>query len=383
MKKPQNKHHKEWKELPYEIEHPEDSFFSTSNQIINNIKRRLFGIQHKEQIHTIHQQNNRNKHEKIEKILHNTRNIANRLAYSAHNGRNWERDNIAKMQRWLLNQLDGGRSLEILLAETMIRLWNGFHFVPAKELDTEYKIDLISRLPVKEDDVIRSIAFGIQVTMANLQWESQKISNQNTEKRQITSHKKNFHNNKQKTKKEEQKGNINLYQEKYEQIKNLVPFLQSSKTQNDIHEKYGRLSIPQIIGYTVVNGRIQEILRSDLNPSMDYFRKWRKNNFKEDGLLDFFKKEFQDTMMVIANNILETERYILSKKFFDKSQKSFKWHIHFWENDKYEKIFNFSLNEKRVSLILKLNQEIIMKTTFFLTEADFKKLWDIHYNNNN
>lgn len=91
---------KKHKESPHELKHPEDSFFqkTATGQSINNVKRRLFGIQSAKAIHHL-QNDDKSRHEKISSVLHTTKNLANCLAYSAHNGRNWQRDNLTKMQR--------------------------------------------------------------------------------------------------------------------------------------------------------------------------------------------------------------------------------------------------------------------------------------------
>lgn len=223
-----SKTHEKIIEVPHEQRHPEGSFFS-ANKTISNIQMRLFGImQRGEKMKNITQENIDSKTKALSELLHNTKNLANILAFSSHNGRNWRNDGIFKMQRGLLNQLGGGRAMEVLFAEAMMRVTgknsNGYHFLPAKEMDLEYKMDMISRLPYRKNKKIETISFGSQITMARIPDDAEDKDNR--------------------------------YSEKLQQIKSIVPFLESSTTQKELFKKFGRLTIPQIISYVAINGSL-------------------------------------------------------------------------------------------------------------------------------
>lgn len=109
------------------------------------------------------------KNEYISDIIHNTQNLANILAYCSHNGKNWRKDGIQKMQDGLLKQFQSGRAMEVLLTEAMMntktKISDGVDFLPVKELDNNYKTDMISRLPYQNGH--RTFSFGTQITLAD------------------------------------------------------------------------------------------------------------------------------------------------------------------------------------------------------------------------
>lgn len=87
-------------EIPHERSFPEDSFF-TVRETISNIQRRLYGISHTtKEISNLRKTKNIDvKNEKLSQIIHQNENLSNIIAFSSHNGRNWQRDGILKMQR--------------------------------------------------------------------------------------------------------------------------------------------------------------------------------------------------------------------------------------------------------------------------------------------
>lgn len=80
------------------------------------------------------------------------------------------------------------------------------------------------------------------------------------------------------TKKDEEE--TNKYEEKFEQVKNITPFLHSKATRDEMTKKYGRLTIPDIICYTAINGKIGKKLWSDYRIGEKYFDRWKSRNYE-------------------------------------------------------------------------------------------------------
>lgn len=160
----------QWRENHKSIGHP---FFK--NGPTNEVQEKLFGI------HSI-QSLRIKKHirpmilaalesgafssDMVTQIIQMTRGRVQEFAYRAHNGLDWRGKSLKQMEKNLMLQLNGGRSMEILLAESLMRLDNGStHFLAARELDNFHKIDLFSQLTTEEKNPIN---FGIQVTMSHI-----------------------------------------------------------------------------------------------------------------------------------------------------------------------------------------------------------------------
>lgn len=264
-------------ETRYEQQNPESSFFkvSKSHQAISNIQRRLYGITPSvRQARNIVRDSKDIKIKSIEiaKILHKNKNLANQLAYSAHNGKKWTEKNTHAMQAGILNQLQSGRALEILLAEAMMRSeFQGYHFLPTLELDQNNKLDLISRIPhYSETHLTRptaigknhrksSIGFGHQVTMANLNDAPRNKTIPETEK--IKVHRRT--GKRVYEKKIPKKQPKNRYEEKLEGVRDIVPHFHETENREKILQEYGAIYVPDIIAYTAINGHIREALSQE------------------------------------------------------------------------------------------------------------------------
>lgn len=257
----------------------------------------------------------------------------------------------------------------------MIRTGNGYHFLPAKELDMEYKIDMMSRLPISYNGRIHSIAFGTQITMANMNAPS--IEDNKPLMPPLSRNKKRGYAPKSRTY-HDTHSKPDHYNAKYQQIQSLIPFLENTQTKREISEKFGRIFIPDIISYTAINGKIRDTLNNEYNPTLRYFREWRKTNFEKEGLLDFFKPDFQECMHHIADAILEAQQYILHPIFLQQSKKRIKKDTRFGEDREYKKTFIYSTETGIANVSLKYRGEMIMKTSFFLTPHTFSLLRDIH-----
>lgn len=144
-----------------------------SDKILSNITHRIYGIvrfealSHEEQNLLTNSPNSAILHENLTNILHNTKNLANILAYRSHNGVRWQCNSAHKMKQHLLHQFSGGRAAEIILCEAMMQSDpQGFHFFPVKELDLNYKTDMISRVPYHQNNALKTLAIGAQITTA-------------------------------------------------------------------------------------------------------------------------------------------------------------------------------------------------------------------------
>lgn len=89
----------------------------------------------------------------------------------------------------------GGRSMEIIFAEAMMRYFGeDFHFLPPKDMDLQSKIDFISRTKYRNPNSpkLETLPFGIQITLAkinkeryNIKLEQMKKVAQNLDKTEI------------------------------------------------------------------------------------------------------------------------------------------------------------------------------------------------------
>lgn len=324
---------------------PEISFFRENNNPISRIQSRIYGLlSHNENIKNIRESNNHNdrKNEKISNIIHETSHLSNLLAYASHNGKNWRRDGIRKMQDALLKQFQGGRAMEVLLTEAMMntkeKTGDGIDFLPVKELDLSFKTDMMTRLPYKQNNTTKTFSIGTQITLAEIGDEK--------------------------------------YENKHEQVKSSIPFIENNVTQAEIIEKYGRMYTTDMMSYIAINGSIREHMIKD-RPALNNFRKWRKNGFDSDGLLDYFPKNFQEKMKIIAENVFETQKYLMSKEFVMASGKNFKKTEKMGEN--YHKKIQYNPNSRELTLSIYDKNEQLMKATFWLTDKNFSKIFDINY----
>lgn len=297
----------------------------------NSVKKIREGNEHSER-----------KNEKISNIIHDTTYLSNMLAYASHNGKNWRRDGIFKMQDALLKQLQNGRAMEVLLTEAMMntktKTGDGIDFLPVKELDLSYKTDMITRLPYKRNHSTGTFGFGTQITLAAI--------------------------------------GDDKYENKREQVKSFIPSIENNLTQQEIVEKYGRIYTTDMMSYVAINGSIREYMIENA-PALEKFRKWRKNGFDTDGLLPYFPKDFQEKIQIIAESIFETQKYLMSEDFIIDSVKNFKRTEKIGEN--YFKELRFSPHTRELTLSIYTKDEQLTKATFWITDKNFAKIFDMNY----
>lgn len=286
-----------------------------SDKILSNISHRIYGIVRFEALSPEEQNlltnspNSAILHENLTNILHNTKNLANILAYRSHNGADWQRNSAHKMKQHLLDQFSGGRAAEIILCEAMMQSDpKSFHFLPVKELDLNYKTDMISRVPYHQNNALKTLAIGAQITTTPIDMVSEK-----------------FHK----------------YKEKLKQMRAVVPFLESDQTQCDLKNRFGRLTTPDMMSYIVLNGDLRKIFAQNSNYSETKFQEWKSKNFEGNGVLERFKNGYREDFRIIAEEISSVQHLIVRPFFLEKIQENFDEKSSFYAV--YERNLSFNL----------------------------------------
>lgn len=126
-----------------------------------------------------------------------------------------------------------------------------------------------------------------------------------------------------------------------------------------------------------INGSLaRKIATQNQNPALDNFRKWRKNDFDTDGLLDYFDKDFNEKILMVANELSETQKMIISKEFLGKMENKLKFEKEI--NANFKKEIRFSPHTKELSVKIFDKNEVLAKFTFFLSDEVIKKIEHIH-----
>lgn len=321
-----------------------------SDKILSNISHRIYGIMRFEALSPEEQNlltnspNSAILHENLTNILHNTKNLANILAYRSHNGADWQRNSAHKMKQHLLHQFSGGRAAEIILCEAMMQSDpQGFHFFPVKELDLKYKTDMISCVPYHQNNALKTLAIGAQITTAPIDMISE-----------------NFHK----------------YEEKLEQMRAVVPFLESNQTQRDLKNRFGRLTTPDMMSYIALNGDLRKIFAQNSNYSKTKFQEWKSKNFEGNGVLERFKNGYREDFRIIAEEISSVQHLIVRPFFLEKIQENFDEKSSFYAV--YERNLSFNSETNELALSIKKLDETIARAIFFITPEMQKKLEKIH-----
>lgn len=321
-----------------------------SDKILSNIAHRIYGIVRFEALSPEEQNLLTNSpsstilHENLTNILHNTKNLANILAYRSHNGAHWQRDNAHKMKQHLRNQFGGGRAAEIILCEAMMQSKpQSFHFLPVKELGLNYKTDMISRVPYHQNNALKTLAIGAQITTAPIDMISE-----------------NFHK----------------YEEKLEQMRAVVPFLESDQTQRDLKNRFGKLTTPDMMSYIALNGNLRKIFAQNSNYSETKFQEWKSKNFEGNGVLERFKNGYREDFRIIAEEISRVQHLIVRPFFLEKIQENFEEKSSFYAV--YEQNLSFNSETNELTLSIKKLDETIARAIFFITPKMQKKLEKIH-----
>lgn len=307
-----------------------------SETILSNVAHRIYGIigfeslSEEEKNALTDFSNSAILHENLTNILHNTKNLANALAYCSHNGMHWQRDSAHKMMQHLLNQFQGGRGAEIILCEAMMQHNpQSFHFLPVKELDLNYKTDMISRVPYHENNVLKTLAIGAQITTAPIDATSE---------------------------------NFNKYEEKLEQMRAVVPFLESNQTQRDLKNRFGRLTTPDMMSYIALNGDLRKIFAQNSNYSETKFQEWKSKKFEGNGLLERFKNGYREDFRIIAEEISRAQRLIVRPFFLEKIQQNFEEKSQF--GGIYERNLSFDSEANELTLSITKLDETIARVIF-------------------
>lgn len=324
--------------------------YKKSDKILSNISHRIYGIMRfevlspEEQNLLTNSPNSAILHENLTNILHNTKNLANILAYRSHNGVRWQCNSAHKMKQHLLDQFSGGRAAEIILCEAMMQSDpKSFHFLPVKELDLNYKTDMISRVPYHQNNALKTLAIGAQITTTPIDMISE-----------------NFHK----------------YKEKLKQMRAVVPFLESDQAQCDLKNRFGRLTTPDMMSYIALNGDLRKIFAQNSNYSKTKFQEWKSENFEGNGVLERFKDGYREDFRIIAEEISHVQHLIVRPFFLEKIQENFEEKSSFYEV--YERNLSFNSETNELTLSIKKRDEIIARAIFFITPEMQKKLEKIH-----
>lgn len=166
------------------------------------------------------------------------------------------------------------------------------------------------------------------------------------------------------------------YIDKYEQVKAFIPVLENNITRNEIEEKYGRIYQIDMMSYVAINGSIREYMMNNM-PALHNFRKWRKNGFDTSWILSYFPQDFQNKIKIIAENILQTQQYILSQEFLESIGNS--WEQQEIIQDTYTKKLSYDINKQEIKLEISNQNETIVTATFWFTQKTFEKIFDNIY----
>lgn len=130
----------------------EKAFFKNTNETIGNILSRLYGVQKfGEKIEKILQENLENETLNVEitKILQENANLSQMVAYQGHSEKVLGEISAEKLRKLIESNLEGGRALELLFTEALMQHKEiAFHCRPPQKMDGDYKIDILSRIPV-------------------------------------------------------------------------------------------------------------------------------------------------------------------------------------------------------------------------------------------
>ena len=218
-----------------------------------------------------------------------------------------------------------------------------FHFLPVNELDLNYKTDMISRVPYHQNNALKTLAIGAQITTTPIDMISE-----------------NFHK----------------YKEKLKQMRAVVPFLESDQTQCDLKNRFGRLTTPDMMSYIALNGDLRKIFAQNSNYSKTKFQEWKSKNFEGNGVLERFEDDYREDFRIIAEEISSVQHLIVRPFFLEKIQENFDEKSSFYAV--YERNLSFNSETNELALNIKKLDETIARAIFFITPEMQKKLEKIH-----
>ncbi len=277
-----------------------------------------------------------------------------KMAYRAQSGINYSEKSEQKILDGMRSQLYWWRGLEVLVCEGLILHWNGFHFLPPKELDVKYKIDMCSRRSYRDIQwALKTFCIGTQLTVAE-------IPNNITHKSHWESEHK-WHNPLK-------------YQQKFDQIKAITPFLHNHITRQNIKKEYGKLSLPDIICYIAVNGELRRTLWNTSGYTYMKYREWKIAWYDSHTLAERFKEHIKNLLSKVVDFIDWTQSFIHSEVFIKKVWD--KWNaasVTFTTDSGY--VVDYSKEWQTLTFLLyRDNREILCKATYFFCEDDLQKI---------
>lgn len=170
--------------------------------------------------------------------------------------------------------------------------------------------------------------------------------------------------------------NFHKYEEKLEQMRAVVPFLESNQTQRDLKNRLGRLTTPDMMSYIALNGDLRKIFAQNSNYSETKFQEWKSKKFEGNGLLERFKNGYREDFRIIAEEISRVQHLIVRPFFLEKIQENFEEKSSFYAV--YERNLSFNSEANELTLSIKKLDETIARVIFFITPKIQKKLEKIH-----
>ena len=254
-----------------------------------------------------------------------------------------------------MRQLQGGRALEVVVCEELIR-WGyaGFHFLPTKEFDMSYKTDLISRIsytrdhPISGSKQLRTFSIGSQLTLMELP--------ENIEGNDRESHLKRRN-----------------YNDKLEQVRQMNRYLHIPLSRRELKWAYGKLTLPDIMAFVAVNGELRKTLWNNSSYTYTKFKEWREKWFPSSWLGGEFKERLRNTLQRITHFIAQTQKYILSDEFLLWDQMETKKWCAKREGD-WSFLCNFDKNTQELECYMYDAGELIVKVTYLFIQDDIDKL---------
>lgn len=277
------------------------------------------------------------------------------LAYRAHSWVGWRDLSEQKQTKNLHNQLHGGRALEVLVCEWLIQ-WKfpGFHFLPPKELDLNYKTDLVSRMPYigrsKTGQKVRTFSIASQLTLMEL---PENI---------IGTHR-----------------DVNMkrakYRDKLAQVREMNKYMHIPLSRKELKEKFWKLTLPDIMAFIAVNWELRKTLWNTSNHAYVKFTEWSEKDHPVSGLTWEFKQRIRLILGQVTSFISGTQAYIFSDSFLWQEwisrNKSFHRIIEEWKI-----VYDFDKNTGELNCFLYSDDrsELLVKVTYLFIGNDLAKL---------
>lgn len=123
--------------------------------------------------------------------------------------------------------------------------------------------------------------------------------------------------------------NFHKYEEKLEQMRAVVPFLESNQTQCDLKNRFGKLTTPDMMSYIALNGDLRKIFGQKSNYSESKFQEWKSKNFEGNGVLERFEDDYREDFRIIAKEISHVQHLIVRPFFSKKFRKILMKNRHF------------------------------------------------------